>query len=153
MARFAICVLASSSLAPAPFVLPAGVVVDVVLRAVLMSLVAWGASGCVANPASPTDLQSQTEEAVPAHSGETVPVRVYVLQFGSNELPLSGVSVRVDQRMAGETDAAGFAMVHVARGVPVTIGVDRAGYQGFSAEGVIWGASESWRFWLEPSAP
>jgi hypothetical protein len=118
-----------------------------------MSLVAWGASACVATPASPTDVQSPVQEAIPAPSEETVPVRVYVLQFGSNELPLSGVTVRVDQRVAGETDAAGFAMVHVARGVPVTIGVDRAGYQGFSAQGVIWGASESWRFWLEPSGP
>jgi hypothetical protein len=99
------------------------------------------ASACVAAPpAAPTI-------ATPAI--ETVPVNVYALEYGSDAEPLAGVTVLVDRRVAGRTDASGHAVVQVSRGVPVTIGVDLSGYRAFSAEGTVWSASESWRFWLE----
>jgi hypothetical protein len=75
-----------------------------------------------------------------------------VQEFGSNEKPLSDAIVWVNEHVGGRTDAEGFAMVEVTRGVVVTIRVDHADYRGFSAEGTVWGPSESWRFWLEPAS-
>jgi hypothetical protein len=100
------------------------------------------ASACVMAPTPP-----------PPPAADTVPVRVEVFRYGENENPLQGASVSVDQEVVGVTGADGLATVQVERGVPVTIAVFLAGYRGFSAEGTVWGSSESWRFWLEQQVP
>lgn len=101
-------------------------------------------AACVTGPVSP----SGPPPADPP-PGETLPVQVYVREYGSNDRPLFGAIVTVNEQVAGRTDAEGLAMISVARGLLVTIRVDYAGYRGFAAEGTVWGPSESWHFWLE----
>lgn len=115
----------------------------------LVVLAAALATACVASPTSPS-APSGPQDAPPPPVEESLPVRVYVLEYGTDDSPLPGAIVSVNNQVAGQTDDDGFTMVTVARGLPVTIRVDHAGYLGFSVEGTVWGYSESWSFWLGP---
>lgn len=105
------------------------------------------AAACVTGPVSPSQPPPAAD---PPQPSLTLEVDVYVREYGSDDRPLAGATVRVNEQVAGQTDADGLALVTVTRGTLVTIRVDFAGYHGFSAEGTIWGPAESWHFWLEP---
>jgi hypothetical protein len=104
------------------------------------------AAACATGPVSPSQPPPAAD---PPQASQTLEVDVYVREFGADDKPLAGAIVSVNEVVAGQTDAAGFARVTVTRGTLVTIRVEFAGYRGFSAEGTIWGPAESWHFWLE----
>lgn len=89
-----------------------------------------------ASPAAPT---------LPA-----VTIGVHVLEYTDQATPIAGATVIVNRVPVTTTDAAGMASVAVHRGQDVTIRVEHAGYQPFSAEGFIT-SPETWTFYLMPA--
>ncbi len=89
----------------------------VLLLCLTLALAVWSA-GCAASPLAPTPV-------VPAAT--SVPLLVQALYLGTT-VPLSGVSVLQDGRLAGVTDKTGTVVLAVTLGREVTVHVDLNDY-------------------------
>lgn len=110
---------------------------------VILGMLAALLSGC-SNPSSPS-LRSET-----VSQAQAATVTVTVLDRGDQISPVLHVSVYVDQRYRGETDAKGEFRIELQT-VPVPLAVDvrLEGWKPMGADAAEVRGSEQWTFYLQ----